>query len=212
VTESAASGGGEGAPVGGQAYRRLEELTADQVAARLSLEPHREGGYFRETYRSPRQIETEAGPRSASTMILYLLTIENPSRFHRLRFDELWCFHAGAPAEMVLLAPQDPAGGDTPRPEAVTRQVIGLDNPQLLVPGGHWLASRVMSEEQADWGEGWAPERRWTADRRANPEARWTLVSCIVTPGFEYGDFELADRETLLAAFPQARRVVQALT
>ena len=90
--------------------------------------------------------------------------------------------------------------------------MIGLDNPQLLVPGGHWLASRVMSEEQADWGEGWAPERRWTADRRANPEARWTLVSCIVTPGFEYGDFELADREALLAAYPQARRVVQALT
>ena len=64
-----------------------------------------------------------------------------------------------------------------------------------------------MSEEQADWGEGWAPERRWTADRRANPEARWTLVSCVVTPGFEYGDFELADREALLAAYPQARRV-----
>jgi uncharacterized protein len=187
-------------------YRRLEELTADQVAARLNLGPHREGGYFRETYRSPRQIETEAGPRAASTMILYLLTIENPSRFHRLRFDELWCFHAGAPAEMVLLAPEGTTG------ETVTRQVIGLDNPQLLVPGGHWLASRVMSEEQADWGEGWAPERRWTADRRANPEARWTLVSCIVTPGFEYGDFELANREALLAAYPQARRVIQALT
>jgi uncharacterized protein len=206
-------------------YRRLEELTADQVAARLSLESHREGGYFRETYRSPRQIETEAGPRSASTMILYLLTIENPSRFHRLRFDELWCFHAGAPAEMVLLAPRDAAHDnpieaakreattpETTTPETVTRQVIGLDNPQLLVPGGHWLASRVMSEEQADWGEGWAPERRWTADRRANPEARWTLVSCIVTPGFEYGDFELADREALLAAYPQARRVIQGLT
>jgi uncharacterized protein len=195
-----------GVPGGGQEYRRLEELTADQVAPRLSLEPHREGGYFRETYRSPRQVETEAGPRAASTVILYLLTIENPSRFHRLRFDELWCFHAGAPAEMVLLAPEGTPG------EAVNRQVIGLDNPQLLVPGGHWLASRVMSEEQADWGEGWAPERRWTADRRANPEARWTLVSCIVTPGFEYGDFELADREALLRQYPQARRVVQALT
>jgi predicted cupin superfamily sugar epimerase len=191
---------------GGEVFRGLEELTAEQVAARLSLEPHREGGFFRETYRSARQVQTEVGPRATSTVILYLLTIENPSRFHRLRFDEIWCFHAGAPAEMVRLAPHGKAE------RALTWQVIGRDNPQLLVSGGHWLASRVVTAGQADWGEGWAPERRWTADRRANPEARWTLVSCIVTPGFEYGDFELADRDALLAAFPQARRVIQALT
>ncbi len=206
AVEGGVNGAGAGGPAGGEKCRGLDELTAGEVAARLLLEPHREGGFFRETYRSPIQVQTEVGLRASSTVILYLLTIESPSRFHRLRFDEVWCFHAGAPAEMALLAPDGAPG------QAVTRQVIGLDNPQLLVPGGHWLASRVMAEGQADWGDGWAPERRWTADRRANPEARWTLVSCIVTPGFEYGDFELADRDNLLAQFPQARRVIQALT
>ena len=184
-------------------YRGLDELTAEQVAARLSLERHREGGFFRETYRSAQTVETEQGPRPLCTVILYLLTADNPSRFHRLRSDEAWFYHAGTPAEIVLLAKD--AGGVRPT-------VIGTDNPQALVPAACWMGARVVGEEQADWGEGRAPERRWTPDRRANQEARWTLVSCMVSPGFDYEDFELADREALLRDFPQARRVIRALS
>jgi predicted cupin superfamily sugar epimerase len=187
-------------------YRGLEELPAEQVAARLNLQSHREGGFFRETYRSPFQVGTDAGPRPLSTVILYLLTSDDPSRFHRLRSDEMWYYHAGGPAEMVLLAP----GGA--QVAAVNLQVIGLDSPQLLVPAGHWLASRVIAEDQVDWGAGRAPERRWTADRRTSLESRWTLVSCMVSPGFEYDDFELAQREVLLSQFPQARRIIKSLT
>lgn len=187
-------------------YWGLEELAAEQVAARLNLRPHREGGFFRETYRSPLQVGTDAGPRPLSTVILYLLTSDDPSRFHRLRSDEMWYYHAGGPAEMVLLAP------GAAQEAAVDLQVIGLDSPQLLVPAGHWLASRVIAEDQVDWGAGRAPERRWTADRRTSLESRWTLVSCMVSPGFEYDDFELAQRESLLSQFPQARRIIKALT
>jgi predicted cupin superfamily sugar epimerase len=66
--------------------------------------------------------------------------------------------------------------------------------------------------EQSDWGDGRAPERRWTADRRTSHEYDWTLVSCVVTPGFEYSDFQMADRESLLHDFPLAKDVILALT
>lgn len=184
-------------------YRGLEELTADEVATRLELRPHREGGFFREVYRSPLTVETQPGKRALATVILYLLTAESPSRFHRLRFDEVWFYHAGAPAEMVLLAHEA---------RTLDVQVIGHDCPQVIVPGGHWMGVRVLSQGRADWGRGRAPERRWTPDRPANPEARWTLVSCMVSPGFEYDDFEPGHRDELLRRFPQARRMIVELT
>ena len=179
----------------------MEELSAHEVAERLELEPHREGGFFRETYRSPVEVPTANGPRPASTAILYLLTANNPSRFHRLSTDELWFYHAGAPAMLFVLSPP-----------AATQRVIGLDSPQMLVPANCWTGARVLTEDEADWGMGRAPERRWTADRRATPRLRWTLVSCVVTPGFTYDDFELADRAALLREFPQERAAILALT
>jgi hypothetical protein len=172
-----------------------------EVAVVLDMQPHREGGYFRETYRSPQVIHTEAGPRPLSTAILYLLTATAPSRFHRLRSDELWLYHAGSPAELVLL------GEGRPRHEAVY-----LNRPQAFVPAEHWMAAQVISEHEADWGSGRAPERRWTADRRNTRQLRWTLVGCVVTPGFEYDDFELGDQEALLREFPRAHREILALT
>jgi predicted cupin superfamily sugar epimerase len=69
-----------------------------------------------------------------------------------------------------------------------------------------------MAESETDWGEGRAPERRWTPDRRAARTLRWTLVSCVVTPGFEYDDFELGERAALLAEFQRAKRDILALT
>jgi predicted cupin superfamily sugar epimerase len=114
----------------------LDELSAAEAAAVLGLKPHREGGYFRETYRSPVITPTPLGPRSLCTAILYLLTAEDPSRFHRLRFDEVWFFHSGAPAECVFLEPFE-------------RQLIGPGSPQLLVPGGRWMAARVAEQGAA---------------------------------------------------------------
>ncbi len=179
----------------------LEELSAPEVAEKLGLEPHREGGYFRENYRSPIEVRTEAGTRALSTIILYLLTVEDPSRFHRLRSDELWLYHAGAPTELVRLA----------KP-IVAQRVVGLDCPQALVPANSWMGARVLTEGQADWGAGRAPERRWTPDRRYSPGLRWTLLSCVVTPGFDYHDLEMGDRQALLRDYPAAREIILALT
>jgi predicted cupin superfamily sugar epimerase len=201
-TSGAAGGGppGSGDPPD-TADTRLEGLSALEVAVALGMQPHREGGYFRETYRSPLVVDTEAGPRPLSTAILYLLTTTDPSRFHRLRSDELWLYHAGAPAELALLGQGMPE-----------YQAVYLNRPQAFVPADRWMAARVITEDEADWGSGRAPERRWTVDRRATHELRWTLVSCVVTPGFEYDDFESGEREALLREFPRARKVILALT
>lgn len=179
----------------------LDELSAVEVAQKLELQPHPEGGFFRETYRSAVEIETEAGLRPTATAILYLLTAQDPSRFHRLRSDEVWFYHAGAPAELILL-----------RPRSAEHQIVGLDLPQVVVPAASWMAARVLSQDQADWGAGRAPERRWTPDRRWSPSLHWTLVSCVVSPGFDYADFDLGAREALLRDYPQARKEILALT
>jgi len=156
------------------------------MAGALGLLPHREGGYFRETYRSPVAIPTPAGMRSLSTAILYLLTADDPSRFHRLRFDEVWFFHAGSPVEMVFLDPHEVF-------------FVGPQAPQALAPGGRWMGARVAPP---------APEAE-TAPA-AGPD--WALVGCVVSPGFEYDDFEAGNREALLRAYPQAADHIRALT
>jgi uncharacterized protein len=141
----------------------LDELSADQVVKHLGLTPHPEGGYYREIFRSPLQVETKAGSRALSTVVQYLLTSREPSRFHRLRSDELWLYQGGAPAQLALLG------------EGLTLQALGLDSPQVLVTAGSWMGARILPEGQTDWGLGRAPERRWTPDRRLSPSCagRW---------------------------------------
>ncbi len=191
-----------------------EQPTAEEMIAALDLSPHKEGGYFRESYRSQVKVSTVNGERSACTAIVYLLTAAEPSRFHRLSSDELWFYHAGALAELLLLRPSSEMaprkrGGHRYLPE---HQVVGPTSPYALVPAGWWVAVRVIGGERADWGAGRAPERRWTADRRSTHEGDWTLVSCTVTPGFEYEDFEMADSSSLIKDYPLAKDVIGALT
>ena len=191
----------------------MKEPSALEVITSLDLSPHSEGGFFRETYRAVGQVSTAHGKRPASTSILYLVTKSEPSRFHRLRSDELWFYHAGALAELVLLAPPaKPARRKSPPPVMAEYLVIGPGSPYALVPAGWWVAARVIAGEQADWGAGRAPERRWTADRRTSRDLGWTLASCVVTPGFDYSDLELGKREALLRDYPLAKELVQALT
>lgn len=165
----------------------LDGLSAADVAAALQLQLHREGGYFREMYRSPITIPTPRGPRPLCTAILYLLTATDPSRLHRLRFDEVWFYHAGASAELVFLQPLE-------------THVITVGAPQLMVPGGRWMAARTVVQP---------------AEQPMGPvlsRADWTLVGCVVSPGFEYEDFEHGERETLVRDHPEAAEYIRALT
>ena len=167
----------------------LTSVTSSPMARywidKLNLEPHPEGGYYRQTYKSDLLISADSlpGPRIASTAIYFLLEGNNFSSFHRLRSDEIWHFYAGSPLLVHII---DRAG-------AYASLLLGNDpnSGQLfqgVVPAGHWFASHV-----ADW-------------------TSWALVGCTVAPGFEFEDFELARRQLLVAEYPNHRALIERLT
>ena len=154
---------------------------------RLNLQPHPEGGFFRQTYKSrlilPQSALAHSGPRSASTAIYFLLEGKNFSGFHRLRSDEMWHFYAGTPLSIHVIAE---AGN-------YSKYVLGPDPDanqsfQAVVPSGGWFASHVE-----DW-------------------SNYSLVGCTVAPGFEFQDFDLAKRQGLIALYPQHRKLIETLT
>ena len=171
--------------------------TAAEVIARLGLEPHPEGGYFRETWRSAAVVDAPQGRRAAATAIAFLLPAERPSRFHRLVSQELWVWQGGAALELWLLAPDGAAravvlGSPAERADAA---------PEARVPAGVWQAARVLE-----------PGAGRQAARAVEAAPDWALVSCVVAPGFDYADFALGSRQVLAAGWPQAAAAVEALT
>jgi predicted cupin superfamily sugar epimerase len=110
---------------------------AAALIARLGLAEHPEGGYYRETYRSPATVETPRGIRSALTSILFLLTSDSFSAFHRIASDEAWHFYRGDPIAIEILE------GD----RSHRRVELAADGPwQTVVPAGAAFASHVLGE------------------------------------------------------------------
>jgi uncharacterized protein len=142
-------------------------------ARALPLQPHPEGGYFTETWRTEATIPATAlpagygGPRAAATGIYFLLLPGQESRWHRVRSDELWLWHRGSPLTL-LLGGADDKPSQPPAEVVVGPQVEAGERPQALVPAGHWQAARPAGTEPV-------------------------LVSCIVAPGFDFADFEMTD-------------------
>jgi predicted cupin superfamily sugar epimerase len=177
---------------------------ADVIAA-LGLEPHPEGGFFRETFRASATVEAVQGRRAGATAIAFLLTLERPSRFHRLLSDELWVHRGGAPLELWLLAPDGAARSVLlGSPDADAR--LGT-RPAARVSAHVWQAARVAAAPA-----GGGPSARPSARPTARPDAGWSLVTCVVTPGFDYADFELGHSDVLLAGWPCAAVVIGELT
>ncbi len=110
--------------------------TAEQWIEQLDLVPHPEGGYYREMERSAKSIEDSGNSRSQYTTIYFLLTAENPSRFHQLSSDEIWFFHDGSPLTIHAISP----GG-----EYSAQQLSLEDKPQHVIPAGDIFGSSVES-------------------------------------------------------------------
>lgn len=138
----------------------------------LGLKPHPEGGWYAETYRHQTHVagaalgKAYAGPRALATGILFLLLVGETSAWHRVRSDELWFHHRGGPLELTV-------GGAAQHPGQPSSVILGPDilagqRPQSLVPAGHWQAARPIESEAV-------------------------LVSCVVSPGFDFADFALLD-------------------
>ncbi len=108
-------------------------MTADEVIARLGLEPHPEGGHYRQTW-----IADNDG-RPVGTCIYYLLAQGEHSHWHRVDATEIWHFYAGAPLTLRLSADDaGPAVIHTLGPDLAANQ-----SPQVIVPAGHWQAANT---------------------------------------------------------------------
>ena len=156
--------------------------TAEQWIERLRLEPHPEGGLYREVFRSPHEIALARGARSALTAIHFLLPAGSFSAFHRVQSDEAWCHQDGDPLELAVLSE---AG-------ALALHRLGTDvergeQPLAVVPAGAWQAAAPLGK-------------------------RYALCACLVAPGFDFADFELTPRAALLARFPGHRGLIERFT
>jgi predicted cupin superfamily sugar epimerase len=141
--------------------------TRPHLAELLDMAPHPEGGWFRETWRSPVTFSPDgySGPRSAATAIYFLLHPGEESAWHVVRSDELWFWHSGGPLTLRLGGAGDqPGEGPT---ALLGGDVAAGERPQVLIPAGVWQAATPSGPEPV-------------------------LVSCVVAPGFDFADFRLA--------------------
>ena len=124
----------------------------------LDLQPHPEGGWYRETWRA----EAPPGERASATAILFLLEQGQRSHWHTVDATELWLFHAGTSLRL------DRASGEAGPIESARlgADMMAGELPQIRIAPGEWQSA------EADRG--------------------WALVSCIVSPGFEFAGFTLA--------------------
>ena len=162
-------------------------MTAAEWIARLGLVPHPEGGFFRETYRSAERVAADCLPgRFAGDRAL------STAIYYLLHGDAISALHRIKSDEVwhfhagsaLELVTISPRG-------VVSRARLGTAadaSPQAVVAAGDWFGARVV-----DTGS-------------------YALVGCTVAPGFDFADFELADRATLLRQFPQHRADIEALT
>jgi uncharacterized protein len=161
---------------------------AEWIAA-LRLAPHPEGGFYRETYRASETVEAAhlpsrfRGARVHSTAIYFLLPGDQISALHRIESDEVWHFYTGSSLTLSMLHPDGRLEEVRLGPDFARGERF-----QAVVPAGAWYGAKVD-----------------------DPHA-YALVGGTVAPGFEFADFELADRAALLARFPQHRETVVRLT
>ena len=110
-------------------------MTAAEVKALLKLEPHPEGGWYRETFRDTREIDG----RSASTAILFLLDVGEVSEWHRVDAAEAWHWHAGGPLVITVSPNGHDASAHHLGPDLAAGQ-----RPQFVVPADHWQTATSL--------------------------------------------------------------------
>ena len=109
---------------------------ADQIIAKLGLQPHPEGGWYRQTWVGP-DLHIGTNTRASGTAILFLLKAGERSHWHRVDADEIWIWNAGAPLLLSL-------GETVARDIRMGPDVLGDDQAQAVVAAGHWQAARSL--------------------------------------------------------------------
>lgn len=112
-------------------------VSPEELIARLGLEKHPEGGWYRETWRA----ESDDDGRAAGTAIYFLLEEGQKSHWHKVDADEIWLWHAGSPIWLL----QAPDGDTAPDSFRLGPNILNGEMPQQRVPAGHWQAAEVDS-------------------------------------------------------------------
>ena len=164
-------------------------MTAQEYIQHLNLQPHPEGGFYRQTYCSSENISIDTLPkrftanRPFSTAIYYLLEQGDFSAFHKIKSDECWHFYAGQTLHIHVIE------------KTGNYYCVKLGNNlslnetfQFVVPAEAWFAAEPA------------------------PETKFALVGCTVAPGFNFDDFEMAKKENLLQQYPHCKAVIDRLS
>lgn len=155
--------------------------SAKSIITCLQLQPHPEGGYYRETYRDTETITLPDGRvRNLSTAIHYLLVENNKSHFHRIQSDEIWFFHSGKPLSIYQIEPNGIFTIHTLGSDIMNGQKL-----QVVIPAHSWFAAKIIDD------------------------SGYTLVSCTVSPGFDFLDFEVANKNQLLQQYPEHSGIIE---
>ncbi|MGL5821209.1 MAG: cupin domain-containing protein [Sarcina sp.] len=164
------------------------EKTAEYFIETLNMIAHPEGGFYKPSFESEEKITANdlatkfEDKRILWTSIYFLLRDGEVSNFHRLKSDEMWYYHAGNSLTIYMISPDG----------ILTTKQLGLDikngeSPQVLVPKNYIFGSAMNNEG-------------------------FSLVGCMVSPGFEFRDFELFERKTLLALYTAHKEIIEKLT
>ena len=166
-------------------------MTPEDLIQRFHLAPLTgEGGLYRRTYCSARELPAEAfGPqypagtrKAAGSAIEYLITPQSYSRLHRLPTDEVYHFYLGDPVEMLQLYPDG-----TGKVVRMGQDILHGEELQLTVPRGTWQGTRLV------------------------PGGQWALLGTSMAPGMEFHDYEDGDQELLIKQYPQFRDLLEHL-
>ncbi len=177
-------------------------IDAELIIKKLELEKHiHEGGYFKESYRSLDMIskngfhdrkhegkisEDTSYPervRPASTLIYYLLVGNQYSAIHRVKSDEIWHFYLGSPVTIHIIN-EDPI---SPRIQ-LGNNIENGENIHYVVTQDTWFCAEI------------------------NNKKSFALMGCTVSPGFDFEDFELGNKDKLILQYPQHKDLIERFT
>jgi uncharacterized protein len=167
----------------------MTNLNADYWINKLQLQAHPEGGYFREIYRSDETLNKESlpdrysGKRNFATSIYFLLKGKDKSLFHKLKSDEIWHFYSGSPLTVYIIDENGKL-----QHEKLGGNFDSGEQFQIIIKKGLWFGAEV------------------------NDKTSFSLIGCTVSPGFDFNDFELGERDKLLKQYPEHKNIIDILT
>lgn len=153
---------------------------------RLNLSKHPEGGYFKEVYKSDELLLPSSLPdrysesRTFATSIYFLIKSGQKSKLHWLKSDETWVLIDGSPIQLHLFRSVEEYRSLTLGKDLENSQI-----PQFTIPRFTHFGAAPLEKES------------------------YSLVACIVTPGFEFNDFSFSDKKELIEIFPQQRDIIE---